>query len=211
MKKSTAIIIIALVAVCSLTVLFVTLHILPTSEDPVIEPTMQDTQMPTQEPTQTDPAITQEPTTTEQSVEVPIEDILDIREEVPDEMVDILKTEEVSNLLSSMYAGYRKFDISSVDESEVYGLTLTVANADGYIIMEKNSDGSYMKPYTSNEYGSDYSLVVFENGVPSDNLEIYDALFETGCRSSILYTDYVEGDVTATFVDNTGNTYTLDF
>lgn len=211
MKKSTAIIIIALVAVCSLTVLFVTLHILPTSEDPVIEPIMQDTQVPTQEPTQTDPAITQEPTTTEPSVEVPIEDILDIREEVPDEMVDILKTEEVSNLLSSMYAGYRKFDISSVDESEVYGLTLTVANADGYIIMEKNSDGSYMKPYTSNEYGSDYSLVVFENGIPNDNLEIYDALFETGCRSSILYTDYVEGDATATFVDNTGNTYTLDF
>ena len=52
-----------------------------------------------------------------------------------------------------------------------------------------------IQPYGNpvNKYGSDYSIVYFENGVPSNSMDIYDAMFNSGITVDYYTTDYVSG------------------
>lgn len=52
-----------------------------------------------------------------------------------------------------------------------------------------------IQPYGNpvNKYGSDYSVVYFENGVPSNSMAIYDAMFNSGITVDYYTTDYVSG------------------
>lgn len=76
-------------------------------------------------------------------------------------------------------------------------LVYSAVNTDAIIIFDYDPAMlvEERQPYGNpvNKYGSDYSVVYFENGVPSNSMDIYDAMFNSGITVDYYTTDYVSG------------------
>lgn len=76
-------------------------------------------------------------------------------------------------------------------------LVYSAVNTDAIIIFDYDPATlvEEIQPYGNpvNKYGSDYSVVYFENGVPSNSMDIYDAMFNSGITVDYYTTNYVSG------------------
>lgn len=76
-------------------------------------------------------------------------------------------------------------------------LVYSAVNTDAILIFDYDPATlvEEIQPYGNpvNKYGSDYSVVYFENGVPSNSMAIYDAMFNSGITVDYYTTDYVSG------------------
>ena len=81
-------------------------------------------------------------------------------------------------------------------------------DAEEHIYISNSEESDYMYNGIANKYGSDYSVVYFNNGVPSNSEDIYDKLYEEGISSELFTSDYTTGD-TVNLISKNGEEVTI--
>ncbi len=77
-------------------------------------------------------------------------------------------------------------------------------NTDLVFMLIKDMGTGEIRPFDAcNWYGSSFANIYFENGVPSNSQQIYDALYEQDVLSDMYVSDYAEGDSTINLFDAT--------
>ena len=104
------------------------------------------------------------------------------------------------------YAVSRNID----DEGYItYVIGFKNTEAQEYVIVHNSEESDYMYSGIANVYGSDYSVVLFNNGVPDNSLTIYNALYNAGISDTLFTTDYTTGS-TVELTASTGEVFTLN-
>lgn len=137
-------------------------------------------------------------------------------------------------ILTDMVSGenqymYNEFMIDFVDyvghdlqigeiETEIDKTTViynfNILNTDALASFEKDTaqeetDGYWLYGPT-NQYGSDYRIIYFTNGVPANSSDLYETIYDmAGVRIGGV-SEYVEGDQTITIANAYGDTVTVD-
>lgn len=75
--------------------------------------------------------------------------------------------------------------------------TVGFDNTDSRMVMTRYPEGETEFEFSGvvNIYGSDYSVIFFENGVPSNSKDIYYTMFDQGIPIDFYKSDYVEGNI----------------
>lgn len=105
-------------------------------------------------------------------------------------------------------------EIETVINKVVVTYNFDILNTDAVASFEKNTaqeetDGYWLYGPT-NKYGSDYRIIYFTNGVPSNSKELYDIMYDTAGVRIGGVSEYIEGDQTITIVNAYGDTVTVD-
>lgn len=105
-------------------------------------------------------------------------------------------------------------EIETVVNKTIVTYNFSILNTDAVASFEKNTaqeetDGYWLYGPT-NQYGSDYRIIYFTNGVPSNSKELYSIMYDmAGVRIGGV-SNYVEGDRTITITNAYGDTVTVD-
>lgn len=104
--------------------------------------------------------------------------------------------------------------IEVATEGTVAMYKIEIANTDASCWFEKDTaieeiDGNWFLPPT-NKYGSDYHIIYFTNGVPSNSKDIYAKVYDENEVSFGGITDYKEGDKNIHIETANGKFVTID-
>ena len=141
---------------------------------------------------------------------------------LPDSVYEKISPEAAADFFNSMLPWNVTAELMSCEKTE-FGTQIRykASNTDAIAIYDIDSEQhmgeNYYHPdyeylYADsgwNQYGSDYPVVYFVNGVPENNEEIYNKIYEYSIGGSYLETDYIEGDSCVLTDVETGEVFTI--
>lgn len=96
-------------------------------------------------------------------------------------------------------------------ENGMVEYTVGFRNTDARLIATRFPEGETDFEFLdiTNIYGSDYSIIIFDNGVPENSQDIYNAMYDQDIDIDIYRSDYVAGNTVNLFT-GTGETITFN-